>query len=52
MASLFNVKAKHPFTYADPYVELGPTLAYDEKASMDARRSVSDFVTTALKLSR
>lgn len=47
---IVNVKTKQPFTYADPCVEYGPTLAYNEKASTEARRAVKDFVTTTLKL--
>jgi len=46
---IVNVKTKQPFTYADPCVEYGPTLAYDEKASTEARKAVKDFVTTTLK---
>ncbi len=46
---IVNVKTKQPFTYADPCVEYGPTLAYDEKASTQARRAVKDFVSTTLK---
>ncbi len=46
---IVNVKTKQPFTYADPCVEYGPTLAYNEKASTEARKAVKDFVTTTLK---
>jgi len=46
---IVNVKTKQPFTYADPCVEYGPTLAYNEKAATEARRAVKDFVTTILK---
>ena len=44
-----NAKTNLPFTYADPCVDFGPTIAYDEKASTEARRDVKDFVTATLK---
>jgi dienelactone hydrolase len=46
---IVNVKTMQPFTYADPCVEYGPTVAYDEKASTEARRAVKDFINTTLK---
>jgi dienelactone hydrolase len=46
---IINVKTKQPFTWADPCVEYGPTLAYNEKAATEARKAVKDFVTTTLK---
>jgi dienelactone hydrolase len=46
---IINVKTKQPFTYADPCVEYGPTLAYNEKAFTEARKAVKDFVTSTLK---
>jgi dienelactone hydrolase len=46
---IINVKTKQPFTYADPCVEYGPTLAYNEKAATEARMAVRDFVTKTLK---
>ena len=46
---IINVKTGQPFTYADPCVEYGPTLAYNEKASTEARKAVKDFVTNTLK---
>jgi len=46
---IVNVKTKQPFTYADPCVEYGPTLAYDKNASTEARRAVKDFVIATLK---
>jgi dienelactone hydrolase len=46
-----NVKTGQPFTYADPCVELGPTIAYDEKSHAQALKAVREFVTaTLLKL--
>jgi dienelactone hydrolase len=46
---LINVKSKEPFTWADPCVERGVTLAYDEKAYTDAKKAIKEFVTTILK---
>jgi dienelactone hydrolase len=46
---IINVKTGQPFTYADPCVEYGPTLAYNEKAATEARKAVKDFVTKTLK---
>ena len=43
-----NVRTGQPFTYADPCVELGPRIAYDEKAHADSVRAVRDFVTARL----
>jgi dienelactone hydrolase len=44
-----NAKTKLPFTYRDPCVEYGPTIAYDENASNQSRQAVKDIVTTVLK---
>jgi hypothetical protein len=46
---IINAKTKQPFTYADPCVEYGPTIAYDEKASTEARKAVREFVTATLR---
>jgi dienelactone hydrolase len=46
---IINLTTKQPFTYADPCVEYGPTIAYDEKASSEARKAVREFVTATLK---
>jgi hypothetical protein len=46
---IINLKTKEPFTYADPCVQRGVTIAYDEKASTEARKAVKDLVTTVLK---
>jgi dienelactone hydrolase len=46
---IVNVKTKQPFTWADPCVEYGATIAYDEKAATEARRAVKDFLTTTFK---
>ncbi|MGH8675084.1 MAG: dienelactone hydrolase family protein [Burkholderiales bacterium] len=44
-----NAKTKQPFTYSDPCVEYGPTIAYDENASSQSRQAVKEIVTTVLK---
>lgn len=46
---IINVKTKEPFTYADPCVQRGVTIAYDEKASTEARKALREFVTATLK---
>jgi dienelactone hydrolase len=46
---IINLTTKQPFTYADPCVEYGPTVAYDEKASSEARKAIREFVTATLK---
>ena len=46
---VINVKTKEPFTWSDPCVERGVTLAYDEKAHADARQAIKTLVTTVLK---
>jgi dienelactone hydrolase len=46
---IINVKTREPFTYADPCVQYGVTMAYDEKASTAARKAVKDFITNTLK---
>lgn len=46
---VINAKTGEPFTRADPCVQYGVTLAYNEKASNEARKTVREFVTTVLK---
>jgi dienelactone hydrolase len=46
---IVNVKTKQPFTWADPCVEYGPTVVYNEKAADEARKAVKDFIATTLK---
>ncbi len=46
---IINAKTNKPFTYADPCVEFGPTMSYDEKASKESRKAVSEYVTSTLK---
>jgi dienelactone hydrolase len=40
---IVNVKTGQAFTYADPCVELGPTVAYDEKGHAAAQKAVKEF---------
>jgi dienelactone hydrolase len=46
--TIVNVKSGQPFTYADPCVELGPTIAYDEKAHAAAQKAVKEFFAATL----
>ena len=46
---IINVKTKELFTYADPCVQYGVTIAYDEKAYTEARKAVKDLVINTLK---
>ena len=39
-----NAKSGRPFNYADPCVELGPTIAYDEKAHAESVKAVRQFL--------
>lgn len=45
---IVNVKSGQPFSYADPCVELGPTIAYDEKAHAASQKAVKEFLGAAL----
>jgi dienelactone hydrolase len=46
---VINAKSGQPFTNADPCVEYGPTVAFDEKGYTEARKAVGDFLAAALK---
>jgi dienelactone hydrolase len=46
---IVNAKTKQVFSYADPCVEYGPTVLYDEKAHDEARKAVAAFVDAALR---
>ncbi len=46
---IINANTKEPFTRADPCVQYGVTLAYNEKAANESRKAVKEFVTTTLK---
>jgi dienelactone hydrolase len=45
---IINVKTQQAFSYADPCVEFGPTLAYDEKAHAEAVKAVKEFIAATL----
>ena len=45
-----NATTRQPFTYADACVEYGVTIAYNEKAHADARKTVREFLAATLKL--
>lgn len=46
--AITNVKTGQAFSYADPCVEFGPTLAYDEKAHAEAVKAVKEFIAATL----
>jgi dienelactone hydrolase len=46
---IVNAETGQPFTYSDACVEFGPTVAYNEKASSEARAAVKEFITATLR---
>lgn len=46
---IINAKTTQPFTYADPCVEYGPTVVFDEKAYADSRKAIGELVIAILK---
>lgn len=46
---LVNARTREPFTYSDPCIEHGVTLAYDEQAAKEAKQAVHEIVMTILK---
>ncbi len=46
---IVNVETKQPFTYADPCVERGTTMAYNPEAAAQAVKAVTELVNTVLK---
>lgn len=46
---IIDAETQKPFTYADPCVELAPTVAFDPDASNAARSAVKAFFTATLK---
>ncbi|MGF6858329.1 dienelactone hydrolase family protein [Paraburkholderia sp. CI3] len=46
---LLNVKSNLPFSYADPCVERGVTIGYDESATEQTKKAIANLVTTTLK---
>ena len=47
-----NTKTGQPFSYSDPCIERGTTLAYDEAAATQVRKDVAQFVALTLKPTR
>jgi dienelactone hydrolase len=45
---IINTKTRQPFTYADPCVEYGPTVVFDEKAYAESRKAVGELVLALL----
>ena len=43
-----NARSGQPFSYADVCVELGPTIAYDERAHAESVKAVKAFISAAL----
>lgn len=43
-----NSRTKETFTYSDPCVERGATIAYDEQAYEAAQRALREFITATL----
>ncbi len=46
---IVNTETRQPFTYKDPCVERGATVAYDGKAHAEAQKAVKDVVGTVLR---
>jgi hypothetical protein len=47
---IINRETQKPFTFGDTCVEKGPTVAYNEAASSQARVFVRDFLTQVFQL--
>ena len=45
---VINSRTKETFTYSDPCVERGATIAYDEQAYEAAQRALREFITATL----
>jgi dienelactone hydrolase len=48
--TIINSETKQPFTFADPCVERGATVAYHEEAHKASIQAVSDFLRATFKL--
>jgi dienelactone hydrolase len=46
---IINSQTKQTFTYSDPCVERGTTIAYNAEAHTEAQKAVREFVTAVLK---
>lgn len=47
---IVSAVTRAPFTWKDPCVEYGPTLAYQEEAAVETKRAVKDFLRSVFKL--
>ena len=47
---ILNQETKQPFSYADACVEKGPTIAYQEAATKQAREYVRGFLKEVFAL--
>lgn len=47
---IINSQTKQVFSYSDPCVERGATIAYDPQAYTEAQKAVKEFVTAVFKL--
>jgi len=47
---VINSQTKQRFTYSDPCVERGPTVAYDEQAHKASIQAVKEILNASLKL--
>lgn len=45
---IINSETRQTFTYSDPCVEYGPTLAYDAQAHSEVEKALAEFVTASL----
>jgi dienelactone hydrolase len=46
---IVNADTRQPFTWADPCVQRGATIAYHPEAAAEARKAVKEFVAAVLK---
>ncbi len=47
---IINARTKQPFSYSDPCVERGVTMAYNARAANDVHQAVKEFVTSLFHL--
>jgi len=46
---IINSQTKQTFTYSDPCVEYGPTLAYNAQAHSEVQKALTEFMSAMLK---
>lgn len=46
---IINSKTKETFTYSDPCMEYGPTLAYNAQAHNEVQKALTEFMSAMLK---